>query len=135
MTVELVVRQLPRRREDGERDRQVVTGALLAQTGRREVDGHASARKLELRGQEPAAGSLEDDYDGDVRTSTSSKYSPARRPVRRLTWRRSRSSSRSPARSRISGYRSRRSLTTTQRGAPGASAAAARASARAMPSL
>src|SRR2546423_1775816 len=50
MTVELVVRQLPRRREDGECDRQVVTGALLAQTGRREVDGHASARKLELRG-------------------------------------------------------------------------------------
>src|SRR6184192_4015397 len=45
-------------------------------------------------------------------TRTSSKYSPARRPVRRLTWRRRRSTSASPARSRISGYRSRRSLTT-----------------------
>ena len=39
----------------------------------------------------------------DARDETSSKNSPARRPVRRFTWRRSRVSSRRPARSRISG--------------------------------
>ena len=42
------------------------------------------------------------------------EYSPARRPVRRLTCRSWRSTSLRPARRRISGYRSRRSLTTTQ---------------------
>ena len=47
-----------------------------------------------------------------------SKYSPALRPVLRLTWRSSRSSRRSLARSRISEYNPRRSFTTTQTGAP-----------------
>src|SRR5579864_6333224 len=42
------MRQLPRRREHRERDRQVVARALLAETGRREVDGNAPARELQL---------------------------------------------------------------------------------------
>ena len=46
--VELVVRQLLRRREHRERDRQVVARALLAEAGRREVDGDAAARELQL---------------------------------------------------------------------------------------
>ena len=56
--VELVVRHLARRGEDGERDRQVVAGALLAQPGRREVDGDAAARELELGRRDPAADAL-----------------------------------------------------------------------------
>ena len=54
-------------------------------------------------------------------TITSSKYSPARRPVRRFTWRRCRRSSRKLARSRIFGYSSRRSLTTITTGESGRS--------------
>ena len=42
-------------------------------------------------------------YVSRTQTRIDSKYSPARRPVRRLTWRSSRSSSASPLRSRISG--------------------------------
>ena len=47
--VELVVRHLLRRGEHRERDRQVVAGAFLAQTGRREVHGDPPARKLRAR--------------------------------------------------------------------------------------
>ena len=52
---QLRLRDLPRRGEHGERDRQVVAGAFLPQSGRREVDGDAPARKLELGGDDPAA--------------------------------------------------------------------------------
>ena len=67
-------------------------------------------------------------YVSRTQTRTDSKYSPARRPVRRLTCRSSRSSSLSPLRRRISGYRSRRSLTTTSTGAPSARCSELRAS-------
>ena len=56
--LELVARHLPRRGEHGERDRQVEAGALLPQLRRREVDGDAAARELELGGRDPAADSL-----------------------------------------------------------------------------
>ena len=56
--VELGVRKLPRRGEHGERDGQVVAGALLAQPRRREVDGDPSAWKLELGRADPGAHSL-----------------------------------------------------------------------------
>ena len=136
--VELVVRELLRRREHRERDRQVVARPLLAEAGRSEVDGDPAARELQLGRGDAALDALArlsagavgqaDDHEGrravlDVRlhldatrletdesmgdrackhlptlrgkpspncqslrtTSTSSKYSPARRPVRRLT--------------------------------------------------
>jgi hypothetical protein len=53
-----------------------------------------------------------------AQTSTFSKNSPARRPVRRLTWRVSFSSRRRPDCSRISGYNSFESFTTMITGAP-----------------
>ena len=56
--IELVVRQLPRSGEHGERDRQVVARALLAQPGRGEVHGDATARELELGRHDPAADAL-----------------------------------------------------------------------------
>src|SRR5207249_10463367 len=49
VAVELVVRNLARRGEHREGDRQVVAGPLLAKAGRREVDRDAPARELELR--------------------------------------------------------------------------------------
>ena len=49
MAVELRVRQLPRRREHRERDRQVVARAFLAQARRREVDGDAPAAGTSAR--------------------------------------------------------------------------------------
>ncbi len=160
--VEPLARYLSRRREQGQRDRQVEARALLLQLGRREVDGRFVPRPLESRRLDAAAHALfrlltgaideadererrnaaldvsfdldparlqADEGESDcacehtsrlrgtsarlcadfgriqrVRaTSTSSKNSPARRPVRRFTWRRSRSSRVRPARSRISG--------------------------------
>jgi hypothetical protein len=50
MTVELLVRHLPRGGEHCKRDRQVIPGALLPQPGRRKVDRDAPAWKFELRG-------------------------------------------------------------------------------------
>ncbi len=41
-------RQLARRRQDGQGDRNVETGALLAQPGGSQVDGQPAARPLEL---------------------------------------------------------------------------------------
>ena len=46
---EPVGRDLPRGGEDRQRDREVEAGALLAQAGRREVDGDPLQRPLELR--------------------------------------------------------------------------------------
>ena len=56
--LELLARHLLRRGEHGERDRQVEAGALLAQAGRREVDGDAAARPLQLGGGDAAAHAL-----------------------------------------------------------------------------
>ena len=58
MQVELVVRQLTRRSEDCERNRQVVARAFLPQPGRGEVDGDAARRELELGRGDPAAHTL-----------------------------------------------------------------------------
>jgi len=49
---------LPRRREERERDRQVVARSLLPQAGRREIDRDAAAWKLELRRPDTAAHTL-----------------------------------------------------------------------------
>ena len=56
--LELVVRHLARRREHGERDRQVEPGAFLAQLRRREVDRDAAAGELELGREDAAADAL-----------------------------------------------------------------------------
>jgi hypothetical protein len=56
--LELVARHLPRRGQHRERDRQVEAGALLPQLRRREVDGDAAARKLELGGRDSATDAL-----------------------------------------------------------------------------
>ena len=51
-------RNLVRGGEDGERDRQVEAGALLAQVGRRQVDGDAPERPLQLGRDDAAANAL-----------------------------------------------------------------------------
>ena len=49
-----VCRNLPRRGEHCQRDREVVAGALLPQRRRREVHGDALVRPLERRGRDAA---------------------------------------------------------------------------------
>ena len=56
--LERAARELLRRREQRERDRQVEAGALLAQLGRREVDRDAARREVQLGGGDPAANAL-----------------------------------------------------------------------------
>src|SRR6185437_10156642 len=52
--VELRSRQLTRRAEHGERDRQVEPGAFLAELRRRKVDGDPAVREVELGGGDAA---------------------------------------------------------------------------------
>ena len=68
-------RELTRRREDGQRDRQVEPGSLLAQGGRSEIDGDpAVERPLEGRGHDSTpnavlrllAGSVDEPDDGEA---------------------------------------------------------------------
>src|SRR6266571_220101 len=68
-------------------------------------------------------------------TRTSSKNSPARRPVLRLTCRFRRSSRARPACSRIAGYKSRLSLTTITTGEPDSMKRAAFLNVAAIPSM
>ena len=55
VAAQLGLRDLPRRGEQRERDREVVAGAFLAQACRREVDGHPAAREVELGRGDAAA--------------------------------------------------------------------------------
>src|SRR6185437_9447076 len=55
---ERAARQLLRRREERERDRQVEAGALLAQLGRCEVDRDASLGELQLGGRDSTSDAL-----------------------------------------------------------------------------
>ena len=50
--------KLVRCREQREGDRQIEAGPLLLQLSRRQIDGDAAARKLELGGEDPTADSL-----------------------------------------------------------------------------
>ena len=51
-------RNLPRRRQHRQRDREVEAGAFLAQPGRRKVDRDPLQRPLELRGADAAANAV-----------------------------------------------------------------------------
>ena len=51
-------RNLTRRRQHGQRDRQVEAGALLPQLGRRQIDRDPPHGPLELRGRDPRADAL-----------------------------------------------------------------------------
>jgi hypothetical protein len=57
-SLERAARQLLRRGKKRERDGQVEPGSLLAQLGRREVDGDAPLREVQLGGGDPRADAL-----------------------------------------------------------------------------
>ena len=67
MPAKTLLRHLPRSRQHGERDRQVVARSLLPQLRRREIDGDATAGPLQLCGHDPAAHPLLRLLTGTVR--------------------------------------------------------------------
>ena len=87
--LERAARELLRRREQRERDRQVETGALLAQLGGREVDRDPAGREAQLGGGDPradplarllagAVGEADDREAGDAVANVGLDVDPAR---------------------------------------------------------